>query len=77
MMNLFVFLDWEDPALKSLTEYGVLPWWVGDNVKLAFWRPLTSLTHWMDYQLWPDSPMLMRLQNIAWFMVLLVPGFGR
>jgi hypothetical protein len=59
------------PQAKS---YGVLPWWAPDDLKLGLWRPLTALTHWLDYHLFPDTPALMHAQNIAWFAatVLLV-----
>ena len=41
-----------------------------------FWRPLTAATHWADYQLWPDHPALMHLQNAAWFCALVAALFG-
>jgi len=55
-------------------NYGILPWWAPDDLKLGLWRPLTAFTHWLDYRLFPDSPALMHAQNIAWFAttVLLV-----
>ncbi len=53
----------------TLKRDGYVPWWVSDQLQLNFWRPLAALTHWIDYQLWPDSWVAMHLQNIFWFMV--------
>jgi hypothetical protein len=53
--------------LQQLKAYGTLPWWTSDNLRVAFWRPLTSFTHWMDYRLFPNSIVLMHLHSILWF----------
>jgi hypothetical protein len=51
-------------------NYGVLPWWLPDETKCSLWRPFTALTHWLDYRLFPDSPVLMHAHNIAWFAAI-------
>jgi len=51
----------------NLKESGLFPWWTAENWRFANWRPLDSFTHWLDYRLFPDSPALMHLHNIAWF----------
>ena len=51
-------------------NYGTLPWWTPDDLKLSLWRPVTAFTHWLDYRLFPDSPALMHAQNIAWFAAI-------
>jgi hypothetical protein len=58
----------EDMALMK--NYGILPWWTSDNKRLCLWRPVTAFTHWLDYRLFPDSPMLMHAHNIAWFAAI-------
>lgn len=64
--DLFGFRG-EREAISRARNYGVLPWWIREDVKAALWRPLTALTHWVDYRLYPDSPALMHAHNIAWF----------
>jgi len=60
-----------DPKCMALIKnYGIAPWWTPDNLKLALWRPVTAFTHWLDYRLFPDSPMLMHAHNIAWFAAI-------
>jgi len=64
-----------DPGCMALAKsYGVLPWWTPNTFRACLWRPVTAFTHWLDYRLFPDSPMLMHAHNIAWFaaMVFLV-----
>jgi hypothetical protein len=58
----------EDMALMK--SYGILPWWTSDNKRLCLWRPVTAFTHWLDYRLFPDSPLLMHAENIACFAAI-------
>jgi hypothetical protein len=51
-------------------DYGVLPWWAPDDLRLGLWRPLTAFTHWLDYRFFPDSPVLMHAENIACFAAI-------
>jgi len=68
----FFFGGYRDPQNLALSKnYGMLPWWTPDNMRLGLWRPVTAFTHWLDYQLYPDSPGLMHAQNIAWFAAIL------
>jgi hypothetical protein len=68
--NLFNYLDPKGVAMAK--NYGIVPWWTPDhvNVRLALWRPVTAFTHWLDYRLFPDSPMLMHAENIACFAAI-------
>lgn len=67
--NLFALIDGDPERNARLMDVGVLPWWTYEKLRLAFWRPLSALTHWLDYQLWPNSPALMHAQNLLWFAV--------
>jgi hypothetical protein len=68
----YFFGAFRDPHYLALAKsYGMLPWWISDNLRLGLWRPVTAFTHWLDYQLYPDSPALMHAQNIAWFAAIL------
>ncbi len=53
--------------LAAAKNYGLLGWWAPDDIRFALWRPLTAFTHWVDYRLFPNTPGLMHLHNIAWF----------
>jgi len=66
LSDLFVAVH-PQKNLRSLTEYGALPWWTYEEHQVAFWRPLASLTHWLDYRLFPGAFALMHLHSILWF----------
>jgi hypothetical protein len=56
-----------DPAQNQwLIEEGFAPWWTFEHLKLAFWRPLSTFTHRVDYALWPNSAVLMHAQSLLW-----------
>ncbi len=55
-----------------LMEQGILPWWTYPDMRVAFWRPVSAITHWLDYQLWPDHPVWMHFQSLVWFALLIV-----
>ncbi|MHC4740986.1 MAG: hypothetical protein ACYS8Z_03690 [Planctomycetota bacterium] len=66
MSELYSFFkDQED--VKSLMDYGLIPWWTDPECQISFWRPVTSFTMWLDYQLWPNSAPLHHLHSILWF----------
>jgi ABC-type uncharacterized transport system permease subunit len=68
--DLFAFA--KDPSSnRALMEEGVFPWWTDPALVIAFLRPLSSLTLWLDYALWPHSPLLMHVHSLAWFALLL------
>lgn len=70
LKELFVFAK---PEMNTaLMDLGLFPWWTAENLRVAFFRPVAAFTHWIDYQLWPDSASLMYLQNIGWYCLLCV-----
>lgn len=63
--ELFTILD---PDVNiQLMDLGTVPWWTLGTVRTSFFRPVTVLTLWLDYQLWPNSPELMHAQSILWY----------
>ncbi len=43
-----------------------MPWWASEDLKLAFWRPISGASHWLDHHLWPDSPRWMHIHSLLW-----------
>ena len=70
--DLFNFLDGDGKRLGALMDAGVLPWWTSENLRVAFWRPVSGLTHRLDYLLWPDQPWVMHLHSFLWFAGVIV-----
>jgi hypothetical protein len=71
-LDLFTFADGNPAHARALADVGVFPWWADPEVKLAFFRPLTALTHDADHALWPHSPLLMHAHSLFWFALALV-----
>jgi hypothetical protein len=71
-LDIFNFFDGSPDRTRRLVEIGVLPWWTAPQIRLAFWRPVTMLTHWLDFVGWHDTPALMHLQSVLWFGALVI-----
>lgn len=70
--DLFAFVRGDAPSAQWLIDDGTLPWWSDKATVIAFFRPLSSLTHWLDYHFWPTQPALIHLHSLLWFALLLV-----
>ncbi len=71
--DMFRFIDDDAHRNDRLRELGLMPWWIyTTGVKGAFWKPLTTVTHIMDYKFWPDRPDIMHAHNLCWFGLMLL-----
>lgn len=68
--RMFDFLSGEPDQIQDYKDLGVLPWWAYDELRIRFYRPLSSATHVLDYRLWPDSGLAMHLHNVLWLVLL-------
>jgi len=64
--EMFVFFDGTAEGNQALGDAGMLAWWAAPQVKASFLRPLTALTHILDYALWPRAPWAMHLHSLLW-----------
>lgn len=69
--DLFTFVSGNPAERAVLLEEGVFGWWMAPDFRMAFWRPLSSLTHVLDQRLWPRSAVLAHAHSLAWFAALL------
>ena len=58
----------EDKAARK--DRGLTAWWTHEDMQIAFWRPLSALTHWFDNALWGRHAGLMHFQNVLWYGLL-------
>ncbi len=65
-IDIFAFIEGDPDTNLEFKRLGLLPWWSHPDLRLSFFRPLSSLTHWVDYRLWPDSPWLMHAHSVLW-----------
>lgn len=56
---------------RQMIDESIFPWWSDPNAHLTFFRPLASLTLWVDQNVWPDAPALMHMQSFLWYALLL------
>ena len=63
--DVFDFCDGSRQTTDFLKATGIVPWWGLDQIHARFLRPLTSLTHFVDYNAWPGAPWLMHAENLA------------
>jgi hypothetical protein len=64
--------DFFDPALnRAQRDGGALPWWVDLRLRQSFFRPIASLTHALDFALWPSSPAWMHVENSLLYAALI------
>jgi hypothetical protein len=57
-----------DPEeLRAAQAIGLAPWWSDPELRLAFLRPLSAWTHRLDWQWWPELPVLRVVHTFAWW----------
>ena len=66
--NLFSFTH-SAAENQIYRNWGVLPWWTSDALKIDFFRPIPSLTHWLDFALFGRNPAAAHLVSIGWYML--------
>jgi hypothetical protein len=65
-----VFTLWSDMSsfFADSMENGTFSWWTNPELTVSFFRPLSSLTHWIDFTLWPETAWLMHLINVLLYI---------
>lgn len=63
--NLYDFVD--DANRTTLTDRGLLPWWSHPQLRIRFFRPLSSALLWLDHQVFSHSPLPMHLHSLLWW----------
>jgi hypothetical protein len=43
---------------------GAIAWWASPRLAFTFFRPLSSLLHYVEFTGWPGAPWLMSLVNV-------------
>ncbi|MCC6488714.1 MAG: hypothetical protein IT364_14545 [Candidatus Hydrogenedentes bacterium] len=66
----FVFSDGSEEANRALMDRGVFPWWTVPHARLAFWRPLASLSHYADFRIWGDNAKPMHAENMLLYALI-------
>lgn len=65
--NIFSFM--KSPGEVALfRQWGVLPWWTSNDVRIDFFRPIPSLIHAVDFALFSYAPVAVHVMSIAWYL---------
>lgn len=72
LFQAFSASDGTVAARDTMVSNGLMPWWSSDSFTFKMYRPLAEFTHWLDYQLWKNLPFFMHLQNLMWWLVILL-----
>jgi hypothetical protein len=70
-LELFTFVSGDPARTRRLVDAGLLPWSTDLTARLAFFRPLSSLTHVADAIVAPGSAVVAHLHNLLWFALAL------
>lgn len=64
--DVFAFFKGDPAFTRQARDHASVPWWTAEELRLAFWRPLSGLTHGLDFSLWPASPAAMHAHSLLW-----------
>lgn len=56
----------------AFIESGLVPWWVDPELRIIFLRPLSSLTHAFDHQVFGANPFWHHLHSVLWYVAAVV-----
>lgn len=74
-LDLFVFASGDPTDIAQLRDGGLFPWWVDPELRLSFFRPISSATHALDHALWPDNSTAHLAHNLLWHALALVAAW--
>lgn len=63
VLDLYRFTSVTQEALRE----GSFPWWLGANLKLDFFRPLSSGLFYLDHRLFGHAPLGYHLHSLVWW----------
>jgi len=72
--KMFRAFDGRPEWTRWAIDHGIGAWWAEPTLRLNFLRPLTAMTHALDYALWPNAPWAMHAQSMLWFVACTVVG---
>lgn len=68
--DLFTFVRGDAAERAVVLEKGMLPWWISEDLRVSFFRPVASISHALDHWLWPSSPAVMHVHSLLWYVGL-------
>ena len=70
-MNMFNFITTPE-EVEKYTQMTAIPWWTSSKWSLRYFRPVATLSHLIDYNLWGSNPIPYHISNVVWYSLLVV-----
>jgi hypothetical protein len=74
-LQVFLFRNGET-KLDGAASWSILPWSASPDFEVRFFRPLSSVLHWLDVTLWPASSVLPHAVSLAVGVALVWVAIG-
>jgi hypothetical protein len=74
--NLFRFASGDPAENRPWIERGPYPWWTLPELKLSFWRPLSSALMVFDHSLFGRNPVPYHVHSILWYLLTVAFAAG-
>ena len=71
-LELYSFFYSDEAWRRTALDEGLLPWYADSELHIELWRPLSSLTLYVDHLLWPRSAVLAHLHGVVWYALLIL-----
>ncbi len=68
--TLYEFFPNSDAFRQHTFESGYFPWFTDPGIYARFFRPLSSLSIYLDHHFWPNWPALAHARSLLWFGAL-------
>jgi hypothetical protein len=65
-LDVYDFVN--DADRKVFIERGLLPWWSHPELKIRFFRPLSSALRWIEEKVTGGQLLVMHLHSLAWWL---------
>ena len=73
--DLFRFAPGDPEIMKPLMDRGPYPWWTLPELRVSFFRPLSSATAVFDHWMFGRAFPLWHLHSLCWYLFLIL-GYG-
>ena len=70
-VNVYSFLDGDTARTDRHRRKSRIPWWTVDDIRINFFRPLSSAALSLDYHLWPLWAPGYRMHSLLWWGTLI------
>lgn len=75
LLDAFHFYTPDAGTLATYRDYGNLPWWTADRATMNPFRPVAAFTHWLDFQIAPDSFSFQSFHTLLYVLLFAFCGY--